>query len=85
MNKITITEVIDGVPALVFELEGTATVYDPEILAIALEPLYSAAPEESEEESALQVAKFILSHLGELLQNSDKRILEIREDEEENG
>lgn len=82
MNKLTITEVITGVPALVFDHANTITVYDPELLAMAIEELYAAATEGSEEESALRIAIHIFNYMGELLQNSEKAVLEIEGDNE---
>lgn len=82
MDKLTITEVIDGVPALVFNHADTITVYDPELLALAIGELYGASTEDSEEESALRIAIHIFNHMGELLQNSEKAVLEIEGDNE---
>lgn len=74
--QITVKEVMAGVPALVVEYDdGNTVVHDPFKVADTLDYFYGESEPVSPEETNLQIAEFLMAHLGELLRRSGTDVL----------
>ncbi len=79
MDNVTILEIIDNVPVLIFEKEGVATVFDPEVIASILEDMYFDSKSGGKKEAALQLATFVFKNIADLLESSGEESLTISE------
>lgn len=83
MNSLTILEIKDGVPVLLFEKDGESSVFDPVVIASILEDIYFATKAGGKKEAALRLATFLFSNIADLLDSTEEETLTIFEKEAE--